>query len=199
MSTDRWILFKHPVTGVQGFFVSNPGVDVKTSGALDLAFSTDVAVPRLVAFGSVVAYPLSGWAPNDTDIPQIAGAKATTTSVYYGSTVAAPYVAAIASASSWPVPTYDMAAQLSYLNSAWHTYICERPKDQTGNTANTDPTYGSHGIRRSTRTAPNLQKGDTDFTFASARFVPRIFSDHVEFITNCYNPVTIKYLILEPR
>jgi hypothetical protein len=197
--TDRWVLFKHPVTGVQGFFVSQPGYDVKTAGALDLAFSTDVSIPRLVASGSVVAYPLSGYAPNGTDIPQIAGAKATVTTVYYGSTITAPYVAALASAPSWPVPTYNLAPQLSYLNGAWHTYISERPKDQTGDTAHTDPMYGSYGIRRSSRNPPNLVAGDTDFTFASARFVPRVYSDHVEFITNCYNAVTIKYLILEPR
>jgi hypothetical protein len=197
--TDRWILFKHPVTGVQGFFVSVPGVDVKTAGALDHAFSTDVSIPRLVASGSVVANPLSGWAPNDTGLSPVAGAQATVTTIYYGSTITAPYVAALATASSWPVPTVDLASQLSYLNGLWHTYICERPKDQTADTAHTDPMYGSHGIRRSTRTAPSLQKGDTDYSFASARFVPRVYSDRVEFVTNCYNAVTIKYLILEPR
>lgn len=199
MATDRYVLFKHPVTGVQGFFVSVPGVDVKTAGVLDHAFSTDVAIPRLVASGSVIAYPQNGWAPNDTDLSQVPGAHATVTTVYYGSTITAPYVAALASASSWPVPTVDLASQLSYLNNQWHTYICERPKDQTADTANRDPTYGSHGIRRSTRVPPNMQKGDTDYSFASARFVPRIYTDRVEFVTNCYNAVTIKYLILEPR
>lgn len=199
MATDRYILFKHPVTGVQGFFVSVSGVDVKTAGALDHSFSTDVATPRLVASGSVVSYPLDGWAPNDTGLSEVAGAQATITTVYYGSTITAPYIAALATASSWPVPTVDLAAQLSYLNNAWHTYICERPKDQTADTANTDPTYGGHGIRRSTRTSGSLIKGDTDYSFSSARFVPRIYSDRVEFVTNCYNAVTIKYLILEPR
>ncbi len=197
--TDRWILFKHPVTGVQGYFVSVPGVDVKTAGPLDLAFSTDVSIPRLVASGSVVANPQSGWAPNGSGLSQVAGAQATVTTVYYGSTITAPYVAALATASSWPVPTVDLASQLSYLNGLWHTYICERPKDQTADTAHTDPMYGSHGIRRSTRTSGSLITGDTDYSFASARFVPRVYSDRVEFVTNCYNAVTIKYLILEPR
>lgn len=199
MSTDRWVLFKHPVTGVQGFFVSNTGVDVKTAGVLDHAFSTDVAIPRLIATGSVVANPQNGWAPTDTGLSEVPGAKATITTVYYGSTVIAPYVAALATASSWPVPKVSLPSQLSYLNNTFHTYICERPKDQTADTANRDMTYGSPGIRRSTRVPPDMQKGDTDYSFASARFVSRLYTDRVEFVTNCYNPVTIKYLILEPR
>jgi hypothetical protein len=64
----------------------------------------------------------------------------------------------------------------------------------TGRTAQDDTTYGSTAIRP----ASTNNAGDADITFASARFTVGVFTDRVEFYTNCYNNVTIKYVILEP-
>jgi len=168
-----------------GLYIAKAGFDVYSANAMQMAFSSDFVCPNLVASGSLVSTPTNG------------GITVTTTAVYYGRSISpAPFVAAIATASSWPCPTADHASQLGYLAGNWHTFIWEYPPDMTGETARKDTTYGPTAIRP----ARYADGGSDiiDITFASARFTMGVFTDRVEFYTNCYNNVTIKYVILEP-
>lgn len=189
--TGRLLLGKNTSSGAIGFWVSKAGFDVRTAGIMQMAFSSDFACPNLVATGSVICSPISGYAPNGNS--PVPGAHVTNQPVYYGRTISpAPFVAAIASAPGWPCPTIDLASQLGYLAGQWHTFIWERPPDMTGRTAQSDTTYGT-GIRPATTN----NAGDADITFSSSRFTMAVFTDRVEFSTNCYYPVTVKYVILE--
>lgn len=172
-----------------GFDVSKPGFDVTTANVMQLAFSSDYSIPKLVAKGTISVPPLAGLAGNT----MVSGAKQSIGVVYYGRTISpTPFVAAIASAQSWPCPVPGFPTQLSYLNNAWHTYIFEQPPIL--GPAQSEVIYGGVKTRRTTTT----NKDDTEFTFASCRFYQNSYPDRVEFVTNCVNTVSIKYIIMEP-
>lgn len=185
MATDRILIGKNNA-GVNGFWLSKAGFDVKTANILQMAFNGDISVMRLVAKGSISISPVSGVAPFGSGVTN--GAKQSIGTIAYGRTISpAPFVAAIATASSWPLPLAVGTAQLGYLNGNWHTYIFEQPSTQL------DGAYGPQ-IKR---TSPPAVAKDVEFTWASCRFTANIYNTGVDFVTNCANTVTVKYLIME--
>jgi hypothetical protein len=177
-------------SGTFGFDVSKPGFDVTTANIMQMAFTSDYRIPKVVIKGTVVAGPTNGRAPQGVGV--YPGAAETVTTIGFGRTVSAPAIFAIASAPSWNVPLAAApTAQLGALANQWHTYVLEWMPN-SGVTF--DGTYGVN-IRR------NLGAGyvtnEVEPTWASARFAMYGFSDRIEFHTNCSSNLTIKYLVLE--
>jgi hypothetical protein len=174
--------------GTFGFDISKPGIDVTTATIMQMAFSSDYSIPRLVTKGSIVASPIVG-APPETTAPiasNIPGIQQRVSQINYGRTISPmPFVAAIAQAASWAAPLSAQNGQLSFLNGQWHTYVAEIPYAVNGTL---DSTYGKQ------INANTYGRG----VWASARFEVRPFPTAVQFLTNCQTPVTIKYIVLEP-
>ena len=78
--------------------------------------------------------------------------------------------------------------KLNSLENQWHTFIRE---DITKFTV--DNLYGL----KITRADPVSTSGQVNVTWASAKFLARVFNDRVEFRTNCSSDLIIKYLILD--
>lgn len=176
-------------SGTYGFDVSKPGFDVTTANVMQMAFTSDVAIPKLVAKGTV-SVPTTGskWSG-------IAGMANSVGTIYYGRTISPlPFVVAIATAPSWPLPVSGGGTQLSYLNGVWHTYVLEQPPFAA---VGYETIYNGVRTRRQSDAASNPDGYGVDETFASVKFFSQSYSDRVEFRTNCANTVTIKYLIME--
>lgn len=181
------VLAGNNFSGQSGFWVSQPGVDVTVANIMQMAFSSDVKALKLVAKGQISIGPIAAVAPFGST-PLIGGAIESTATVSYGTTISpAPFVAAVATAPSWPLPLTVGGAQYSFLNGQWHTYAYEAPPFLGRN-------YNGVIIKR---TSPPQVNGDVNATWASIKFISRVFSTGVTFATNCQNTVTIKYLIME--
>lgn len=178
------------ISGAFGFDVSKPGFDVTTANIMQMAFTSDYKIPKVVVKGTVTASPTSGRAPTgSTNYP---GAVETVTTVGFGRTVASPAIYAIASAPGWNVPLSGAPTGiLGGLANQWHTYILEW-MPFTGVTF--DNTYGVN-IRRNQ--GAGYVVGEVEQSWAAARFAVWGYSDRIEFHTNCSNNLTIKYLVLE--
>lgn len=190
-----WRILKgQRLSGAFGFDVSKPGFDVMTANVMQMAFTSDYKIPKVVVKGTVVATPTAGPAPQKSSgTVNYPGAKKTIATVGFGRSVSAPAIFAIASAPSWNVPL-DTAptAQLGALWNQWHTYVLET-LPFTGLTF--DNTYGVN-IRKNP-TGSLRDPGEVDEDWASARFSMWGYDDRIEFHTNCVNNLTIKYLVLE--
>lgn len=185
-----WRILKgQRLNGTYGFDVSKPGFDVRYANLVQMAFSSDAEIPRLVKKGMVVSYPTSGAAPYGSGVR--GGAVETRTSIYYGRTLSiAPTGIAIATAPSWPLPLYLDTSQATYLNNAWHTEVIEAFRATQG----ADTLYGYNGLQPVA--SPNAN-GHVNLTWRAIAFFYYVFSDRIEFVTNCQNAVTIRYLVLE--
>lgn len=176
------------LNGTFGFDISKPGIDVTVATIMQMAFSSDYSIPRLVAKGSIVVNPIVG-APPETTAPiasGIPGVQNSAATISYGRTISPmPFVAAVAQAVSWAAPLSSQPSQLTFLNGQWHTYVSEVPYATFGVL---DSTYGKQ-INANTYGRGN---------WASARFDVYPFTDRVVFSTNCQTSLTIKYIILEP-
>lgn len=189
-----WRILKgQRLSGAFGFDVSKPGFDVTTANIMQMAFTSDYKIPKVVIKGTVVAGPTNGPAPQKTaGTVNYPGARETVTTIGFGRTVSSPAIYAIASAPAWSVPL-DTAptAILGALWNQWHTYVLEW-MPFTG--ATFDNTYGVN-IRRNLGSL--YVAGEVDPSWAAARFAVWGYSDRIEFHTNCVNNLTIKYLVLE--
>lgn len=173
-----------------GFDVSKPGFDVLTANIMQMAFTSDYKIPKVVVKGTVVASPTNGRAPQGSGT--YPGAAETVTTIGFGKVVTSPAIYAIANAPGWNVPlTGAPTGILGALANQWHTYVLEW-MPFTG--ATLDPTYGVNIKRNNGGLYVN---GDVEPSWAAARFAAWGYSDRVEFHTNCSNALTIKYLVLE--
>ena len=187
------ILEGRRASGAFGFDISKPGFDVTTANVMQMAFTSDYKIPKVVIKGTVVAAPTYGPAPQKASgTVNYPGARETVTAIGFGRAIYAPAIYAIATAPAWSVPL-DTAptGQLGALANNWHTYLFENMPN-TGTTF--DNTYGPN-IRHNL--GAGLVAGEVDALWASAKFVMHGYSDRVEFHTNCVNNITIKYLVLE--
>lgn len=186
-----WRILKgQRLSGTFGFDVSKPGFDVTTANVMQMAFTSDYRIPKVVVKGTIVAAPTSGRAPQG--VGTYPGAAETVTTVGFGRSVAAPAIFAIASAPGWNVPLVAQpTAQLGALANQWHTYVSEW-MPSTGVTF--DNTYGPL-IRRNN--GAGYVTNEVEPSWASARFTMWGYADRIEFHTNCNNNLTIKYLVLE--
>ena len=95
----------------QGFFVSKPGYDVKTANVMQMAFSSDHPIPRLILQDTVTSSPTSGPAPSPAT--RNCAIETVTTVKYPKPLAKIPFVAAIAKATSWKLPLSNDKAQLA--------------------------------------------------------------------------------------
>lgn len=186
-----WRILKgQRLNGTFGFDVSKPGFDVTTANIMQMAFTSDYRIPKVVVKGTVVAGPTSGFAPRPNTYP---GAAETVTTVGFGRTVSAPAIFAIASSPAWNVPLATAATGiLGGLANQWHTYIAEL-MPYTGVVF--DGTYGVN-IRK-VNDPGNYQNGEVPTSWAACKFYMYGYSDRIEFRSNNVNAITIKYLVLE--
>lgn len=173
-------------TGQIGWWISRPGIDVRTAGIMQMAFSSDFVHPRLVVKGTAVNNPVTAAAPFGSGVAP--GAEQTVTTISYGRTISPiPAAYGIATAPDWTLPLAVGGAQLGYLANRWHTYVLETP-DTGANILE----YGPLIVKTTAS-----QAGAVSVNWHSARFVIVASSDSIQIITNCRSAVTIKYLVLE--
>lgn len=174
--------------------VSRPGYDVTTATKLQLSFNGDAPTPKLVVKGVVVANPTAGFNGGTAGSTGalVNGAQETVLTINYGRTInPAPDIIAIATAPDWTLPLYTNVPQLGWLANQWHTYLYE-----TVQVGAVDSSYGG-SITRNVTDSPSQPNGNVSNSWASAKFIVYGFNNRLEFRTNCRQPVTIKYLVLE--
>lgn len=162
---------------VNGLEVSKPGVDVFSATPFQKLFSSSFKSPLLISKGSFVSTPGGG-----------NGTSEVVTDIWYGATLSPPpFVVAIAQADHW-ILAYGNKAQYGFLNGQWHTFIVEYPSFA--------PTNVYDGVVRVRGGSGNPNQTPIPVSFASARFIANVFSDHVSFHINCRTNCIVKYAIL---
>lgn len=158
--------------------VAKPGFDARTAAPINLLFSSEFRSPRLITKGIFVSSPIDN------------GLQETVSVIGFGTSYTPlPVVAAIATCGQWATGAQNIQT-LSYLNGQWHTFVYEQPAISLATAV-----YDGVARRRGVAPVPP----NFPLTFASARFVYRLYSNRVEFVTNCRNAVVVRYAVLYPH
>lgn len=173
-----------------GFYISRPGYDVKTASLMQLAFSSDALIMRLVAKGSLSIAPIYGYLDggHKGEPKEGYGATQAVGTVYYGETLNPPPLVIAVASSYWYLPLSVQTNQLPYLNGLHCTYFSE-----TINSGVYDTLYGVEVVKNN----PGSGGSGLHETWYSARFTAQIGTSGVTFYVNSPNTVTVKYLILK--